>query len=202
MMSTVKLNPVSFVVLGLVARDGPCTSYDLKKAVEVGVAGLWAFKHAQLYTEPERLAAAGLLDEEQEERGRRRRLYRVTPAGREALARWLADPSSEVPEIRHVGLLKLYFGAFAQPEDIVALARAQARTHEDRPLRQGSRTAPVVRGDRPHQLQVIRMIQGFGSEPRSPRTQLADDDTTTIAPPTSAPPEAKPPMKTPPPADG
>jgi DNA-binding PadR family transcriptional regulator len=56
-------------VLGFVARLGPSTPYDLKRAVSQSVAYFWDFPHSQLYVEPERLAGLGLLSEEQEEHG-------------------------------------------------------------------------------------------------------------------------------------
>ena len=45
----------------------------------------WTLQHAQLYTEPERLAKAGYLTERRERGGRRRKLYEITDAGRAAL---------------------------------------------------------------------------------------------------------------------
>src|ERR687889_676507 len=81
-MSRADLTPVSYVVLGLVARDGPSTPYALKAAVGRGVAHFWPFPHSQIYSETERLARLGLLAEEREQTGRRRRSYRITADGR------------------------------------------------------------------------------------------------------------------------
>ncbi|HMK11556.1 MAG TPA: helix-turn-helix transcriptional regulator, partial [Acidimicrobiales bacterium] len=81
----ISLNPVSYVVLGFAAQHSPVTSYDLKQMVAGSVGYFWPFPHSQLYAEPARLVAAGLLDEDVEATGRRRRLYRITPAGRSAL---------------------------------------------------------------------------------------------------------------------
>jgi PadR family transcriptional regulator, regulatory protein AphA len=126
------LTPVSYVVLGLVARDGPVTPYDLKAAVGLGVAHFWPFPHSQIYSESERLARLGLLAEERETTGRRRRHYRITPEGEKALAAWLAEPTSEIPQVRSLALLKLYFGQLTDPEDLAALARAQQAMHLER----------------------------------------------------------------------
>ena len=78
------LGPVSYVVLGLLDRDGPSTPYELKAAVGRGVAAFWPFPHSQIYAETQRLTGFGLLAEEREDVGRRRRTYRVTAAGRKA----------------------------------------------------------------------------------------------------------------------
>src|SRR6266545_1396216 len=95
-----KLGPSAYLVLGFVARLGPTTPYDLKRAVSRSVAYFWDFPHSQLYVEPERLAGLGLLSEYQEQHGRRRRLFTITAAGREELRRWLESPTREQPEVR------------------------------------------------------------------------------------------------------
>jgi DNA-binding PadR family transcriptional regulator len=158
-MSSSDLTPVSYVVLGLVSRDGPSTPYDLKVAVSRGIAYFWQFPHSQIYAETERLARMGLLAEEREESGRRRRTYQVTGAGRAALADWLAEPTSEAPQVRSLALLKLFFGGFAERSDIVALAEAQLEMHrrqaeQSDALRERLRS----RGDRQWQLEVAELL--------------------------------------------
>ena len=121
----VKITPTSAIVLGLLELIGGGTPYDLKQAVAVTVGHFWTFQHAQLYTETERLARAGLLDEEREEGGRRRKHYSVTAKGRRALDEWRREPTTDVPELRDLGVLKLFMGA-----DPKALGEAQATAHE------------------------------------------------------------------------
>jgi PadR family transcriptional regulator AphA len=128
----VNLTTVSYVVLGLVSCAEPVTSYEMKRMVAVSIGNFWPFPHSQLYAEPVRLAAAGLLSAEAEQTGRKRRRYRLTPAGRQALHRWLAEPTSDPTEVRDHGLLKLFFGDQGAPEDLVALAKAQHEAHEAR----------------------------------------------------------------------
>jgi PadR family transcriptional regulator, regulatory protein AphA len=120
-----RLTPVSYIVLGLVRHLGEATPYALKAAAAESVGNLWTVQHAQLYTEPEKLAAAGLLTEEREEAGRRRRTYRITQAGDHALAAWLTAPPEGAGETRDPGLLKLFFGA-----DPARLAPAEIERHE------------------------------------------------------------------------
>lgn len=134
-MGNLNLTPTSYLVLGLVGAMGPSTSYDLKRAVNRSIGEFWSFPHSQLYAEPVRLAAAGLLVEEREETGRRRRLWTITPTGREALDAWLAEPTGEITEIRDLGLLKLFFGSQTSPEHVRALAEVNARFHRERMAR-------------------------------------------------------------------
>jgi len=109
----------------------PAAPYELKAAVARGIAGFWPFPHSQIYSEAARLAEAGLLTEEAESAGRRRRTYAITQDGQQALAAWLAEPSRERPQIRSLGMLQLYFGEFARPEDRAALAAAQIEVHRE-----------------------------------------------------------------------
>jgi DNA-binding PadR family transcriptional regulator len=125
----VKLSPTSYVVLGLVASAGRSTPYDLKRLLARSVGHFWSFPHAQLYAEPARLAAAGLLTEEREEGGRNRRYYTITPAGREAVQAWLQAPTAALGEIRDPGLLKLFFAGLGSRADLAALAEAQLGAH-------------------------------------------------------------------------
>ncbi len=125
-MSTPRLTDTSFVVLGLLdAAGNEATPYDLKQFAKLGIFDFWSVPHTQLYTECERLAEAGLLSERREQGGRRRRFYRLTAAGREALEAWREEPTEELYDMRDLAGLKLYFGAAPGP-----LAEAQVRAHE------------------------------------------------------------------------
>jgi PadR family transcriptional regulator AphA len=126
------LTPTSYVVLGLVHTLQPCTSYDMKQLVKISIGNFWPFPHSQLYAEPGRLVGDGLLAEDQEEAGRRRRLYRLTEAGEAAFREWARMPAQEISELRDEGLLKLFFSDPADRESIVTLAKAQVKVHEER----------------------------------------------------------------------
>src|SRR6478735_4864161 len=123
-MSSQRLTATSYTVLGLLEHIQPATPYDLKQVAQVSTLHFWSVPHTQLYTECARLAAAGLLDEQRERTGRRRRIYRLTPAGRRALEDWRATPSSDVYELRDSATLKLFMGADPAP-----LAAAQVAAH-------------------------------------------------------------------------
>lgn len=127
-----ELSPSAFLVLGYIARRGPMTPYDLKRAVSRSIAYFWDFPHSQLYVEPERLARLGLLTEEREDHGRRRRVFSITEKGREALDAWLRAPIDEQPEVRDLGLLKLFFSGLTSPGRIRELAEEQLALHRQR----------------------------------------------------------------------
>lgn len=111
---------------------GPATSYQLKQRVGRTIGNFWAFAHSQLYDEPARLVAAGLVSQSIEHGGRRKRTYSITDEGRAALREWLAEPTLEQTEVRDTGLLKLFFGFGARPDDIRRLAKDRYESHRDR----------------------------------------------------------------------
>jgi DNA-binding PadR family transcriptional regulator len=130
----VMLTPTSVIVLGLVEAAGEATPYELKQGVAASVGNFWSVPHSQLYAEPERLAKAGYLSERREEAGRRRRLYRITAQGRQALEAWRREPPEELGELREPGLLKVFFGA--DPREVarvqLELHRAKLAEYEER----------------------------------------------------------------------
>jgi PadR family transcriptional regulator, regulatory protein AphA len=121
----VRLSTTSYVVLGLVEMLEPATPYDIKRAAEVSIANFWTVAHTQLYSECSRLTREGLLHEQQEQDGRRRKLYRLTDTGRAALDAWRSEPAGEDFELRDPGTLKLFFGADPKP-----LAEVQLTIHQ------------------------------------------------------------------------
>lgn len=130
-MTEATLGPSSFIVLGLLAQRGPGTSYDLKRWADGSVGYFWTFPRSQLYAEPQRLVSLGLLTEQQEEIGRRRRLFKITEAGQQALTRWLSTPAG-LPELRDMGLLKLFFIQGSDKETLQKLAQEQLQLHQQR----------------------------------------------------------------------
>ncbi len=129
-MTADPLSPTSYLVLGLLAREGPSSPYDLKRLVAATVGNFWTFPHALLYAEPPRLVKRGLATETQEERGRRRRVFTITEAGLHALRAWLERPSRLPTELRDRGLLQLFFADLGSADAQDLIAREQLAVHQ------------------------------------------------------------------------
>jgi len=100
---------MSFAILGLLAIK-PFSTYELTKLLGRSVQYVMPRTEANRYQEPKRLVEAGLATAGHEQVGQRRRtVYSITPAGREALADWLARPSRPT-QLESEGLLKVLFG--------------------------------------------------------------------------------------------
>lgn len=112
----IRLTATSFAVLALLDQFGPSTSYDIKNAIERSISNFWNVPHTTAYEEPARLASAGYLSVNEEEGGRRRRVYSLTEHGHEALREWAAGPPAP-PQLRDELILKLFAGG--DPDSLV-----------------------------------------------------------------------------------
>lgn len=91
--------------LGLLAQH-PGSGYDLLKRFEKSMANVWPATQSQLYGELNKLAHTGLIEVSAiGPRGRKE--YRITPAGRTELKRWITNPADDPPE-RSAGLLRVF----------------------------------------------------------------------------------------------
>src|SRR4051794_14259386 len=96
---------VTWAVLGLVALDVR-TGYDVKRAVDTSIRHFWAASYGQIYPELRRLEEAGWIrGAAAANGGRARREYRITAAGRRALAGWLHGTEVRI-ELRDESLLR------------------------------------------------------------------------------------------------
>ena len=122
-------NAITPVVLGLLGR-GPRSGYDIKAAVDRSTRFFWAASYGQIYPELKRLEAEGLIEgEDSPTGGRRRRVYKLTKLGRQALVEWLHGPDVTV-ELRDESLLRLFFADALPLEDALLLLEGRRRGHE------------------------------------------------------------------------
>ncbi|HET8979388.1 MAG TPA: PadR family transcriptional regulator [Solirubrobacteraceae bacterium] len=126
------LNQTARVLLGMIA-EGHVTGYAIKAEIERSTRLYWGASVGGIYPELRRLTQAGLVSVRDDPRGgARRHAYSLTETGRQALARWLTDPSEPVLEMRHEALLRLRFaGVLDRAEQLEVLGRMRA-THERR----------------------------------------------------------------------
>jgi DNA-binding PadR family transcriptional regulator len=122
---SIRLTGTSYALLALLKEFGALTSYEIKQALEVSIQNFWPVPHTTAYEEPARLAAAGYLAADQEEAGRRRRVYSLTEKGREALRQWADDPQLAPPQLREEAILKVFAGSDPGP-----LLEARRAWHE------------------------------------------------------------------------
>ena len=98
----------------------PWTTYQLAKQMERSLGWIWPRAVSRLYEEPKKLVAAGLASSRTEATGRRRStVYSITPAGREALAAWLAEPGAG-PLLECEALVKIAYADQGSRDGLLA----------------------------------------------------------------------------------
>lgn len=115
---TAPLTTTSYALLGLLSVQD-WTTYELAKQVQRSLRWFWPRAERKLYDEPKRLVAAGLATATTEHTGRRARtVYRITPAGRGELRRWLrAEPAP--PTTESEGMVKVFFATAGGKQDLL-----------------------------------------------------------------------------------
>jgi molybdate-binding protein/DNA-binding PadR family transcriptional regulator len=98
-------------LLGLVL-DQPLHGYAMRRVIETVYAPFWKIEWAHLYRSLARLTRQGYLrtSEARSVDGPPRTLYHLTPRGRQALRRWLHEPSSDRDELLVQACLALAVG--------------------------------------------------------------------------------------------
>jgi PadR family transcriptional regulator, regulatory protein AphA len=155
-----ELSNTAYVVLGML-RHGERSGYEIKQAVDHSTRFFWAASYGQIYPELKLLAEAGLVEGREAPTGERRRtVYRLTPAGRRELRRWLEDPAATF-ELRDEGLLKLFFSDAGTPGDAAENVAAKRRFHADKLERLREIEPAVKESDDPYAYMVLRHGIGY-----------------------------------------
>jgi PadR family transcriptional regulator AphA len=99
----------------------PLSGYDLKKVFDTSVRHFWPADQSQIYRTLAGLSKKAWAEVEliRQENRPDRKVYHITPAGREELLRWLAAP---VPpdEPRSAPLIQVFFSGLRSDEEVLA----------------------------------------------------------------------------------
>ncbi|HEX4518243.1 MAG TPA: PadR family transcriptional regulator [Gaiellaceae bacterium] len=178
------LAPGEWSVLALLS-DVPAHGWAIAKAMSRNgeIGGVWAVGRPLVYRAIDLLQSRGLIEAVGSERGSRgpnRALFKATPDGREALARWLAEPVDHVRDIRSLLLLKLVLieraGLDNRPllESQLALTLPAIAALEARLRRSVGTESVFVRFRLETTRAVAHFIEGMLVEPRAePQGQRA-----------------------------
>jgi len=119
----------AYPLLGLLSVRSWST-YELAQQVQRSLHWFWPAAERRLYDEPKALVELGLAEVTAEFKGRRsRREYRITRAGRQALRRWLDEPSAP-RSVEFEALAKVFFadsGSLRQLETVIDGIAGEAR---------------------------------------------------------------------------
>ncbi|AMO61414.1 PadR family transcriptional regulator [Mycolicibacterium phlei] len=132
------LAATSWALLGMLSYEHELSGYDIRKWIEWSMRFFYGSPaYSQIYAELKKLEKLGLVTSRVENTGgtRNRRLYKITPAGLEAVQRWAKEDPVDHPVLKHPALLRVAFGHMTDPErlkeilqDHVAYADEMARS--------------------------------------------------------------------------
>lgn len=123
------LNSTAASLLGFL-HGGEASGYELMETAQLLIGDFWSLTRSQVYRELSALAAQGLV-EAGPTGPRSRRPYRLTDAGREAFAAWIAEPPGP-EQIRYPLLLTLAFGGFVDRQRLLGYLAEHRAAHERR----------------------------------------------------------------------
>jgi len=113
-----ELTTTSYAILGLLAIK-PWSTYELAKHMQRDLRFVWPRAESNLYAEPKKLITHGFASASSEPRGRRRRtVYSITAAGKDALAAWIELPAAE-SRWESESIVKLLFADSGSPERLL-----------------------------------------------------------------------------------
>jgi DNA-binding PadR family transcriptional regulator len=118
------LNPTAAALLGLL-HDGPMTGGQLMAAAQRRLGPYWSMTRSQVYRELPALAETGYV-KLGKPGARSSQPYSITPAGKRAFVRWLAEPAPR-DVLRSPLALRVAFGAH---QSAAALQQAYAQASE------------------------------------------------------------------------
>ena len=121
-----ELNPTAASLLGFL-HAGEASGFELVEIAEAFIGDFWSLTRSQIYRELSAMAERGLV-EAGPTGARSRRPYRLTDAGREAFAAWLAQPPG-AEQIRFPLLLTLAFGASVDRDRLLGHVAEHRRRH-------------------------------------------------------------------------
>jgi PadR family transcriptional regulator, regulatory protein AphA len=110
--------PLSYVILAAIGEQGASTP----ELVDMFARGsmYWTASPSQIYAEPKRLVELGwVTSEKAPAKTRSRTVYRLTPAGRDALREWLRRPVG-FPRLQHEASIHLFAGDMLDDDEILA----------------------------------------------------------------------------------
>jgi DNA-binding PadR family transcriptional regulator len=161
------------VLISLIEK--PSSGYDLARRFDRSIGYFWHATHQQIYRELGRMADSGWIAADESEaaegdggadRRNRKKVYRVLPAGREELARWVLAPGAGLDQREEI-LVKLRAEAVIGPlglgdemRRLIALHRARLETY--RAIERRDFSAPEM--DRAQQLRYALLQRGIRFE--------------------------------------
>lgn len=133
----------------------PYSGYDLKKIFDTSVRHFWPADQSQIYRTLARMSKKGWAETEviRQESRPDRKLYHISPMGRDELRRWLLTPLP-FEENRSADMIQIFFAAQLSDDEILEIFE---------------RIAALMRAGLEQFSQIPRNIEAYSEYTTSPR---------------------------------
>ena len=105
--------------------EGPSYGYQLRSRLEARTGGTWPLNIGQVYTTLARLQRDQLVESAGEDAGGGQTTYRITAAGRQAVAEWFASPVERPAPARDELAIKLALAVCSPMADVRQVVQVQ-----------------------------------------------------------------------------
>jgi DNA-binding PadR family transcriptional regulator len=115
------LPATAYAVLGLLSFDRELSGYDMKKWADTSLRFFYVSPAiSKIYDLLKRLDSLGYVSSREvpQDELRNKRVYRLTPQGRQVLATWVEQADVEPPVLKHSPLLRVWLGHISGPAHI------------------------------------------------------------------------------------
>jgi len=138
-----KLSTGDYLFLAFL-KNGPRSSYDLKKEMSSSINFFWYAQHSQVYQQANRLRRDVFVEPRGAASGRNKQLLALTTRGSDAVDDWLRSPAASY-RVYDESLAKIYFASLSGPDVTHELLLDQQRRHAEQ-LNEFEKLEIVLRG--------------------------------------------------------
>jgi PadR family transcriptional regulator, regulatory protein AphA len=179
-----KVPDTTYAVLGLVDKVPGASGYELVAVAGRSFAHFWPISQTLLYRELDRLANLGWVAATRVEQlhAPSKWTYRITTAGRQALADWLATPTPATGSFRSGVLLRFFFSYRMHPDQVRSLLaeyRSALQTQQEELMaimdKLAAVSTPTARAGRLTALHGLRTAEARLQWVEEVEAQLEDD---------------------------
>lgn len=125
---------IKYSILGLLHYKD-MHGYRIKEHVERNFGHMWSINYGQIYPNLKKMKEEGLVDMtevvQNDEKGPPRKLYSITPKGREEFARWLGSSPEKAMLLRDPFLMRFVFFGFGDSQRALELIDEQLLTYQE-----------------------------------------------------------------------
>lgn len=124
---------LKYAILGLLYQR-PRSGYEMAQEFQDTLNEFWSAKHSQIYPELKRMTEDGLTEYRVEVVGTslEKKLYSITPKGREEFMRWMNTDLELPPTPKSEPRLQVFFSGCLPPERRIEMLSHQLELHRER----------------------------------------------------------------------